>query len=89
MYRIEYASTRVSRDLKKISQNEREALINTIQTEIIKTFNNNIKLLEESKKQKIKKYRLRIGNYRIFFSKHKKEKVIQIYKILLRKDAYK
>lgn len=89
MYKIEYASTRVNRDIKKIPENERQNLIDSIQNEIIKPFSNNIKLLEESKKQKIKRFRLRIGKYRIFFLKDKKKKIIQIYKILLRKDAYK
>ena len=75
MYTIKYASTRVNRDINKIPQAERQELINKIEREIVKPLNKNIKILEQYKKQKPKRFRLKLDNYRIIFSKDKVKKI--------------
>jgi mRNA-degrading endonuclease RelE of RelBE toxin-antitoxin system len=89
MYKIIYASTRVNREIEKIPKNEKEELLKEIEKEIVIPLNKRIRVLEEFKKQKPKRSRLKLDKYRIIFSKDKKSKIITIYEITPRKDAYK
>ena len=71
--------------LDKLLDKDKRKILNKISLLIIDDKNLDIKFLINSENE----YRLRVGNYRIIYSKHEHLLIVEIIKIGDRKDIYK
>ncbi len=86
MYEIQYASDRIPKYLANLPPKDRKNIIKNIETKL-KNYNHKTQGVKYYKK--LKRYRLRVGNYRIVFDANKKNKIINVYFINNRRDVYK
>ncbi len=83
-FKIDWKSSS-EHDLKKITKQYIPKIINAIESLADNPFPVQSKKLKDSESS----YRLRIGDYRVIYQINSQSKVITIYHIRHRKDAYK
>ncbi len=86
MYEIQYASDRILKYIANLPPKDSKNIIKSIETKL-QNYNNKTQGVKYYKK--LKRYRLRVGNYRIIFNANKKDKIITVYFIDNRRDVYK
>ena len=84
MYDVKYASERILKKVKNFPKSDRKQIIKAIDSKLknYTIFTQGIKYIKNHNR-----YRLRVGNYRVIFSKEKK--IITVHNIEDRKEAYK
>lgn len=83
-YRIEILRS-ANKDVRKIDKRYIESIFNTVKSLSENPFPLNCKKIKGSESS----YRIRIGDYRIIYEVESKQKMVTIYHIRHRKDAYK
>lgn len=84
MYHVDFKQS-VTKDLKKLERRFRNKILAKIQKLAVNPYKENIKKLSLSQVF----FRLRVGDYRVVFQIDHENRLIIIYYIRHRKDAYK
>ncbi len=83
MYQLLY-DRRIERDLRPIPAAQRRHLVRRIEQLAVQPRHPQVQKLHD-----VDGYRLRVGDYRVLFTIHDRLKLVTIYRILHRREAYR